>query len=93
MSLESKNNAEGSGGEEEAAEQSEVERLKLEQESADNKRIALELGVPLLEVSEFRETFNLVDRDHGGSIDEDELAELMELLGMHKSKEVRVVVE
>ena len=88
MSFESKANAEAVESEEEAAAQAEAERLKLENERAENRRIAKELGVPLLEVSEFRETFNLVDKDHGGSIDEDELAELMELLGMHKSKEV-----
>ena len=31
--------------------------------------------------SEFREIFNLVDLDGGGSIDAEELGELMDLLG------------
>ena len=39
------------------------------------------------EVAEFREIFNLVDLDGGGSIDLDELRELMDLLGMNASKD------
>ena len=39
------------------------------------------------EVAEFREIFNLVDLDGGGSIDLDELKDLMDLLGMNASKD------
>ena len=34
------------------------------------------------ELSEFREVFNLVDRDHSGYIDAGEVKELMAMLGM-----------
>lgn len=54
---------------------------------ANDAEIAEELGVPLSDVIEFRETFNLVDKDRGGSIDKEELSELLELLGIHKSPE------
>ena len=39
------------------------------------------------EVSEFREIFNLVDRDGGGSITKEELGELMDTLGIDASPE------
>lgn len=39
------------------------------------------------EISEFREIFNLVDRDGGGSITKVELQELMETLGIDASPE------
>ena len=39
------------------------------------------------EIAEFREIFNLVDLDSGGSIDLEELRELMDLLGMKASEE------
>jgi len=39
------------------------------------------------EIAEFREIFNLVDLDGGGSIDLEELRELMDLLGMEASEE------
>jgi calmodulin len=39
------------------------------------------------EIAEFREIFNLVDLDGGGSIDSEELRELMDLLGMQASEE------
>ena len=39
------------------------------------------------EVAEFREIFNLVDLDGGGSIDLDELKDLMDLLGMNATKD------
>ena len=44
-------------------------------------------GLSQSELSEFREIFNLVDLDGGGSIDLEELRELMELLGMDASKD------
>ncbi|KAA0162517.1 hypothetical protein FNF28_04691 [Cafeteria roenbergensis] len=39
------------------------------------------------ELQEYREIFNLVDKDGGGSISADELADLMETLGIHAKKE------
>ena len=39
------------------------------------------------EISEFREIFNLVDRDGGGSISSEELGELMDTLGIDASPE------
>lgn len=39
------------------------------------------------EVSEFREIFNLVDRDGGGTITKEELGELMDTLGIDASPE------
>ncbi|OQR83848.1 calmodulin-like protein [Achlya hypogyna] len=39
------------------------------------------------EIAEFREIFNLVDRDRGGSITKVELGELMDTLGINTSPE------
>ena len=39
------------------------------------------------EIAEFREIFNLVDLDHGGSIDAEELGSLMDLLGMNATED------
>ena len=39
------------------------------------------------EISEFREIFNLVDKDGGGSITGEELGELMDTLGIEASPE------
>lgn len=39
------------------------------------------------ELSEFREIFNLVDKDGGGSISKDELGELMDTLGINATQE------
>ena len=39
------------------------------------------------ELAEFREIFDLVDKDKGGSISRDELGELMDTLGIWASKE------
>ena len=35
------------------------------------------------DIAEYREIFSLVDLDHGGTIDCEELGELMDLLGMN----------
>ena len=46
------------------------------------------------EVQEFREIFNLVDRDGGGTIDTKELEQLMDLVGVNASEdEVQAMVE
>ena len=42
---------------------------------------------PPREIAEFREIFNLVDLDHGGSIDAEELGSLMDLLGMNATED------
>ena len=39
------------------------------------------------ELAEFREIFDLVDKEKGGSISGDELGELMDTLGIRASKE------
>lgn len=39
------------------------------------------------EIAEFREIFNLVDKDGGGSITKAELADLMDTLGIDASPE------
>ena len=39
------------------------------------------------EISEFREIFNLVDKDGGGSISKEELGELMDTLGIDATAE------
>jgi calmodulin len=44
------------------------------------------------EIAEFREIFNLVDLDGGGSIDLEELRELMDLLGMEASEEGKLFI-
>jgi len=38
------------------------------------------------EVNEFREIFNLVDKDGGGTISKDELADLMDTLGINATQ-------
>ena len=45
------------------------------------------LSLSLLPPSRYREIFQLVDLDGGGSIDGEELGELMDLLGMNATKE------
>ena len=45
-----------------------------------------ESGVSEQEVAEFREIFNLVDRDGGGTIDVKELEQLMDLVGVNASE-------
>ena len=42
--------------------------------------------VPADELAELREIFNLVDTDHGGSIDKDEVKQLLDTLGIHSSE-------
>ena len=39
------------------------------------------------ELAEFREIFNLVDKDGGGTISKEELGELMETLGIDATPE------
>ena len=39
------------------------------------------------EINEFREIFNLVDKDGGGSISKEELSELMDTLGIEATNE------
>lgn len=46
-----------------------------------------EYGLSAAEVKEFRELFNLLDKDGGGSISKDELAELMSTLGIKATPE------
>ena len=46
-----------------------------------NEEVAERTGASLSEVCEYREIFQLVDLDGGGSIDGEELGELMDLLG------------
>lgn len=47
----------------------------------------LPISLSLLPPSRYREIFQLVDLDGGGSIDGEELGELMDLLGMNATKE------
>ena len=50
-------------------------------------------GLSPSELAEFREIFDLVDKDHGGSISSTELAELMSTLGINASQEeIRAMV-
>lgn len=44
-------------------------------------------GLSVEEIAEFREIFNLVDRDGGGNITKVELAELMDTLGIDADPE------
>ena len=44
-------------------------------------------GLSTVELAEFREIFDLVDKDKGGSISSAELAELMTTLGINASQE------
>ena len=62
------------------------------QQSIGMAHTAEELGMPKGSVSdediaEYREIFSLVDLDHGGTIDCEELGELMDLLGMNVTDE------
>ena len=52
-----------------------------------NEEVVERTGASLAEVKEYREIFQLVDLDGGGSIDDEELGELMDLLGMNATKE------
>ena len=44
------------------------------------------LDITAEDIAQYREIFQLVDLDHGGSIDEEELASLMDLLGLNPSE-------
>ena len=50
-------------------------------------------GLSSTELAEFREIFDLVDKDKGGSISSEELADLMSTLGINASRdEIRTMV-
>jgi len=62
------------------------------QQSAGMAYSAEELGmekgsVSAAEIAEYREIFSLVDLDHGGTIDVEELEQLMDLLGMNVTED------
>ena len=44
------------------------------------------------ELAEFREIFNLVDKDGGGTISKEELGELMETLGIDATQEIDLMI-
>lgn len=54
----------------------------LERQRKEDGLLAKTTDATLSEVQEFREIFQLVDLDRGGSIDAEELGSLMELMGM-----------
>jgi hypothetical protein len=76
----------GGGGGDDGSEDSE-EAMTPEEEEAENQELAAKFETTAHEVQEFREMFQLVDLDHGGSIDGEELGKLLSLLGMEKSEE------
>ncbi|GMI04318.1 hypothetical protein TrVE_jg9451 [Triparma verrucosa] len=80
---ESEEGEEGEG----SGEESEDEAMTLEEEQAQNQELAVKFETTAKEVQEFREMFQLVDLDHGGSIDAGEFSQLLSLLGMEKSEE------
>ena len=62
------------------------------QQSVGMAHTAEELGMPKgsvsdAEIAEYREIFSLVDLDHGGTIDCEELETLMDLLGMNVTED------
>ena len=61
--------------------------MTVEEELQENVDLAAAWSSTAQEVQEFREMFQLVDLDHGGSIDSEELGKLLDLLGMSKSEE------
>lgn len=63
------------------------EPMTVEEELEENRELAEKYNTTPQEVQEFREMFQLVDLDHGGSIDSEELGKLLDLLGMAKSEE------
>ncbi|GMH96138.1 hypothetical protein TL16_g13275, partial [Triparma laevis f. inornata] len=65
----------------------EEEVMTPEEEQAENEELAEMFDTTAKEVQEFREMFQLVDLDHGGSIDAGEFSQLLSLLGMEKSEE------
>ena len=67
-----------------------------EASSSSGADVGAEKGATISEqeVQEFREIFNLVDRDGGGSIDVKELEQLMDLVGVNATEdEVTAMVE
>jgi calmodulin len=54
---------------------------------ADPSATSVRAGLTEDELAEFREIFNLVDRDKGGSISKSELKQLMNTLGLRPSQE------
>jgi len=73
------------GGEEE--DDDDDDPMTPEEEQEENRELAEKYNTTSQEVQEFREMFQLVDLDHGGSIDGEELGKLLDLLGMAKSDE------
>ena len=74
----------GGGGDEESEED---EAMTPEEEAAENEELAKKYETTAMEIQEYREMFQLVDLDHGGSIDAEEFGQLLSLLGMEKSEE------
>ena len=58
-----------------------------EEEMAQNAELAQKFDTTSNEIQEFREMFQLVDLDHGGSIDAEEFGKLLSLMNMEKSDE------
>ncbi|KAI9144544.1 hypothetical protein BKA69DRAFT_1055607 [Paraphysoderma sedebokerense] len=66
---------------------------KLLQLSAEDQALAEKVGIAAEELVEFREIFSLVDKDGGGTISKDELALLMQTLGLRAGKvELEIMV-
>ena len=68
-------------------EEEEEETMTPEQEAQENVNLAKSFNTTPDKIQEVREMFQLVDLDHGGSIDANEFGKLLELLGMQRSQE------
>ena len=66
----------------------EKEKAEIEREMLEHKeKMDGAAGIPAETIAEFREIFNLVDRDGGGTITKEELGELMDTLGIDATPE------